>query len=139
MGFYVRNCQRGGTTRNPPGVDNHLEYPRQEIYKPHTFHINNLDNQIKHITTNKLITTMKRKLTLEGFITIVFFIGFGFGLIIGLSNNQYQKKLKLYDRLQEITEQLLDECDAAHNICDTVCEGDTYAEYMELREKLGLE
>ncbi len=80
-----------------------------------------------------------KKLSLEGFIAIVAAVFFTFGLIIGLCNNQYQKKLKLYNEYQEIVEQLLNECDDTHNICDTVCEGDTYAEYMELREKLGLE
>lgn len=81
---------------------------------------------------------MKTKLTIEGFICIIFIVSFGLGLIIGLYNNQYQKKLALYNQYQHVVEKLLDECDAAHNICDTVCEGDTYAEYMELREKLGL-
>ena len=80
-----------------------------------------------------------KKLTLEQFITILIIVAFTFGLVIGLSNNQYQKKLALYNQYQHVVEKLLDECDAAHNICDTVCEGDTYAEYMELREKLGLE
>lgn len=128
---------------NPPGVDKHLEYPRQAIDKPHTFHINNIDNQIKHIAINKLITIMKTKLTLQGFITIIALSAFAFGLIIGLiigiHANLSTKKLALYHQYQHVVEKLLDECDDAHNICDTVCEGDTYAEYMELREKLGLE
>ena len=80
-----------------------------------------------------------KKLSFEAFLSIVILVSFGFGLIIGLYNNQYQKKLALYNQYQHVVEQLLDECDDAHNICDTVCEGDTYAEYMELREKLGLE
>ena len=117
---------------NPPAVNNHLEYPRQWIVKPHTFHINNLDNQIKHIT-------MKRKLTLEQFITIVVLASFAFGLSIGIHANISTKKLALYNQYQHVVEKLLDECDDVHNICDTVCEGDTYAKYVELREKLGLD
>lgn len=80
-----------------------------------------------------------KKLSFESFLSIVVLVSFGLGLIIGLCNNQYQKKLALYNQYQHVVEKLLDECDNVHNICDTVCEGDTYAEYMELREKLGLE
>ena len=81
---------------------------------------------------------MKTKLTLQGFITIITFSAFAFGLIIGIHANLSTKKLALYHQYQHVVEKLLDECDDAHNICDTICEGDTYAEYMELREKLGL-
>lgn len=80
-----------------------------------------------------------KKLTLEQFVTILIVAAFTFGLLIGLYANINTKKLALYNQYQHVVEKLLDECDAAHNICDTVCEGDTYAEYMELREKLGLE
>lgn len=80
-----------------------------------------------------------KKLSFESFLSIVVLVSFGLGLIIGLYNNQCQKKLALYNQYQHVVEQLLDECDTLHNICDDVCEGDTYAEYMELREKLGLE
>lgn len=80
-----------------------------------------------------------KKLTLEQFVTILIVAAFAFGLLIGLYANIYAKKLALYNQYQHVVEQLLDECDAVHNICDTICEGDTYAEYMELREKLGLE
>ena len=80
-----------------------------------------------------------KKLSFEWFIAIVVVAAFAFGIIIGLYANIYTKKLALYNQYQHVVEQLLDECDAVHNICDTVCEGDTYAEYMELREKLGLE
>ena len=81
---------------------------------------------------------MKTKLTLEQFVTILIVAAFAFGLSIGLYANHSTKKLALYNQYQHVVEKLLDECDAIHNISDTVCEGDTYAEYMELREKLGL-
>lgn len=80
-----------------------------------------------------------KKLSNQSIITLLFVGVFTFGLIIGLYANIYTNKLALYNQYQHVVEKLLDECDAAHNICDTVCEGDTYAEYMELREKLGLE
>lgn len=79
-----------------------------------------------------------KKLSNQSILTIIILSVFIFGLIIGLHANVSTKKLALYNQYQHVVEQLLDECDAAHNICDTVCEGDTYAEYMELREKLGL-
>lgn len=79
-----------------------------------------------------------KKLTLEQFVTILIIVAFVLGLLIGLYANVYAKKLALYNQYQHVVEKLLDECDEAHNICDTVCEGDTYSEYMELREKLGL-
>lgn len=79
-----------------------------------------------------------KKLTLEQFVSLLIIIAFTLGLLIGLYANVYAKKLALYNQYQHVVEKLLDECDEAHNICDTVCEGDTYSEYMELREKLGL-
>ncbi len=72
-------------------------------------------------------------------VIIITLIAFISGLFIGIHTNKYYKKLALYNQYQYVVEKLLDECDAVHNICDTVCEGDTYAEYMEIREKLGLE
>lgn len=33
-------------------------------------------------------------------------------------------------------EKVLDECDRMYNICDTIGEGDIYAEYVEAREDL---
>lgn len=80
-----------------------------------------------------------KKLSNQSIITLLFAGVFTFGLIIGLYANINTKKLALYNQYQHVVEKLLDECDAAHNICDTVCEGDTYAQYIELREKLGLE
>lgn len=79
------------------------------------------------------------KLSNQSIITLLFIGVFTFGLLIGLYANVYTKKLALYNQYQHVVEKLLNECDDIHNICDTVCEGDTYAEYMELREKLGLE
>lgn len=75
----------------------------------------------------------------QSILTIVILSTFIFGLIIGLCANHSTKKLALYNEYQDVVEQLLDECDAIHNICDDVCEGDTYAQYVELREELGLE
>lgn len=81
---------------------------------------------------------MKTKLTLEQFVTILIIAAFVFGLLIGLYANIHTKKLALYNQYKNVVEKLLDECDTTHNICDTVCEGDTYAEYVELRDKLEL-
>ena len=80
-----------------------------------------------------------KKLTLEQFVSILIVVAFAFGLMIGLYANIYTKKLALYNQYQHVVEKLLDECDSLHNICDDICESDTYAEYMELREKLDLE
>lgn len=80
-----------------------------------------------------------KKVSSEKFVALVIAIVFAFGLLIGLYANIYTEKLALYNQYQHVVEKLLDECDTLHNICDDVCEGDTYAEYMELREKLGLE
>lgn len=79
------------------------------------------------------------ELSYQSILTLLFIGVFAFGLLIGLYANIYAKKLALYNQYQHVVEKLLDECDAAHNICDDICEGDTYAEYMELRDKLGLE
>lgn len=80
-----------------------------------------------------------KKLTLEQFVTVLIIVAFALGLLIGLYANISTKKLALYNQYQHVVEKLLDECDTLHNICDDICEGDTYAEYIELREKLGLE
>lgn len=82
---------------------------------------------------------MKTKLNLEQFVTILIIVAFAFGLIIGLSNNQYQKKLKLYEQYYINVEAVLDRCDEIHNICDTVMEEDVYQDYVDIREKLDLE
>lgn len=80
-----------------------------------------------------------KKISLEWFIAILCSLSLVLGILIGIYANIYTKKLALYNQYQHVVEKLLDECDAYHNICDDVCEGDTYAEYVELREKLGLE
>lgn len=80
-----------------------------------------------------------KKISLEWFIAILCSLSLVLGILIGLYANIYTKKLALYNQYQHVVEKLLDECDTLHNICDDVCEGDTYAEYIELREKLGLE
>ena len=79
---------------------------------------------------------MKKSISFEWFITIVMAISFSIGLTIGLCNNQYSKKLKAYKEYEKAVEAVLDECDRVHNISDTVCEGDIYAEYTEARENL---
>lgn len=80
-----------------------------------------------------------KKVSSEKFVALVIAVVFVLGLLIGLYANISTKKLALYNQYQHVVEKLLNECDTLHNICDDVCEGDTYAEYMELREKLGLE
>lgn len=80
-----------------------------------------------------------KKVSSEKFMTLIIAVVFAFGLLIGLYANIYTEKLALYNQYQHVVEKLLDECDTLHNICDDVCEGDTYSEYMEIREKLGLE
>lgn len=79
---------------------------------------------------------MKKSLSFEWFIAIVIAISFSIGLTIGLYNNQYSKQLKAYKEYYKAVEAVLDECDRIHNIGDTVCEGDIYAEYVEARENL---
>ena len=60
------------------------------------------------------------------------------GILIGILVTQiyYNKQIKLYNQYVETTEKLLNEIDSVHNICDTVCEGDTYEDYMDLYNKL---
>ena len=72
------------------------------------------------------------------YLSIAILIAFISGLAIGICTNKYHKKVELYNQYQKVVEKLLDECDTYHNICDTVCEGDTYMEYVELKEKLEL-
>ena len=72
------------------------------------------------------------------YLSIAILIAFISGLAIGICTNKYHKKVELYNQYQKVVEQLLDECDDIHNISDTICEGDTYMEYIELKEKLEL-
>lgn len=68
--------------------------------------------------------------------TVILFVTAG--ILIGVLATQiyYNKQIKLYNQYIETTEQLLDEIDSVHNICDTVCETDIYEEYMDLYNKL---
>lgn len=68
--------------------------------------------------------------------TVILFITVGIIIGILVSNMYFNKQIKLYNQYIETTEQLLNEIDSVHNICDTVCEGDTYEEYMDLYNKL---
>lgn len=68
--------------------------------------------------------------------TVMLFITVGIIIGILVSNMYFNKQIKLYNQYIETTEQLLNEIDSVHNICDTVCEGDTYEEYMDLYNKL---
>lgn len=72
------------------------------------------------------------------YLSIAILIAFISGLAIGICTNKYYKKVQLYNEYQKVVEKLLDECDDLHNICDDICEGDTYMEYIELKEKLEL-
>lgn len=60
------------------------------------------------------------------------------GILIGILVTQiyYNNKIKLYNQYVETTEQLLNEIDSVHNICDTICETDIYEDYMDLYNKL---
>lgn len=60
------------------------------------------------------------------------------GIIIGalVTKICYNNKIKLYNQYVETTEQLLNEIDSVHNICDTVCETDIYEDYVNLYNKL---
>lgn len=68
--------------------------------------------------------------------TVVLFTTVGILIGILVSNIYFNKQIKLYNQYIETTEQLLNEIDSVHNICDTVCEGDTYEDYMDLYNKL---
>lgn len=68
--------------------------------------------------------------------TVILFMTVGILIGILVSNIYFNKQIKLYNQYIETTEQLLNEIDSVHNICDTVCEGDTYEEYMNLYNKL---
>lgn len=68
--------------------------------------------------------------------TVILFVTVG--ILIGalVTNICYNNKIKLYNQYIKTTEQLLNEIDSVHNICDTVCESDIYANYIELYEKI---
>jgi alpha-N-acetylglucosamine transferase len=68
--------------------------------------------------------------------TVVLFTTVGIFIGVLVTQIYYNKQIKLYNKYVETTEQLLNEIDSVHNICDTVCEGDTYEDYMDLYNKL---
>ena len=68
--------------------------------------------------------------------TVVLFMTVGILIGILVSNIYFNKQIKLYNQYIETTEQLLNDIDSVHNICDTVCETDIYEDYMDLYNKL---
>ena len=68
--------------------------------------------------------------------TVILFVTVGILIGILVSNIYFNKQVKLYNQYVETTEQLLNKIDSVHNICDTVYEGDTYTDYMDLYNKL---
>ena len=79
-----------------------------------------------------------KNITFKQFIisTIVLFTTVGILIGVLVTQLYYNKKIKLYNQYIETTEQLLNEIDSVHNICDTVCETDIYEDYMNLYNKL---
>lgn len=79
-----------------------------------------------------------KNITFKQFIisTVILFVTVGILIGILISNIYFNKQIKLYNQYIETTEQLLNEIDSIHNICDTICEGDTYEDYMNLYNKL---
>ncbi len=68
--------------------------------------------------------------------TVILFVTVGILIGVLVTQIYYNKQIKLYNQYIETTEQLLNEIDSIHNICDTICEGDTYEAYMDLYNKL---
>lgn len=68
--------------------------------------------------------------------TVILFVTVGILIGVLVTQIYYNKQIKLYNQYIETTEQLLNEIDSIYNICDTVCEGDTYEDYMDLYNKL---
>lgn len=79
-----------------------------------------------------------KDITFKQFIISTVILFMTVGILIGILVTQiyYNNKIKLYNQYIETTEQLLDEIDSVHNICDTVCETDIYEDYMDLYNKL---
>ena len=79
-----------------------------------------------------------KNITFKQFIisTIVLFTTVGILIGVLVTQLYYNKKIKLYNQYIETTEELLNEIDSVHNICDTVCETDIYEDYMDLYNKL---
>lgn len=79
-----------------------------------------------------------KNITFKQFIisTVILFVTVGILIGVLITQIYYNKQINLYNQYIETTEQLLNEIDSVHNICDTVCEGDTYEDYMNLYNKL---
>lgn len=79
-----------------------------------------------------------KDITFKQFIISTIILFTTVGILIGaiVTNICYNNKIKLYNQYIETTEQLLNEIDSVHNICDTVCETDIYEEYMDLYNKI---
>jgi alpha-N-acetylglucosamine transferase len=79
-----------------------------------------------------------KNITFKQFLISTVLLFVTIGILIGavVTTIYYNNKIKLYNQYVETTEQLLNEIDSVHNICDTVCEGDTYEDYMDLYNKL---
>lgn len=79
-----------------------------------------------------------KDITFKQFIISTIILFMTVGILIGaiVTNICYNNKIKLYNQYMETTEQLLNEIDSVHNICDTVCETDIYEEYMNLYNKI---
>ena len=79
-----------------------------------------------------------KDITFKQFIISTVILFMTVGILIGILVTQiyYNNKIKLYNQYIETTEQLLDEIDSVHNICDTVCETDIYEDYIDLYNKL---
>ena len=79
-----------------------------------------------------------KDITFKQFIisTVVLFTTVGILIGMFITKIYYNKQQQLVNQYIETTEQLLDEIDSVHNICDTVCETDIYEDYMDLYNKL---
>lgn len=79
-----------------------------------------------------------KDITFKQFIISTIILFTTVGIIIGVlvTKIYYNNKIKLYNQYIETTEQLLNDIDSVHNICDTVCETDIYEDYMDLYNKL---
>jgi alpha-N-acetylglucosamine transferase len=79
-----------------------------------------------------------KNITFKQFLISTVLLFVTIGILIGavVTTIYYNNKIKLYNQYVETTEQLLNEIDSVHNICDTICESDIYADYVELYEKI---
>ena len=79
-----------------------------------------------------------KDITLKQFLlsTVILFTTVGIFIGAIVTNICYSNKIKLYNQYIKTTEQLLNEIDSIHNICDTVYEEDIYKNYIDLYNKL---